>query len=308
MKSNTFFFFFRSQFSFCQYPFLLSMAAKKAVLQKDSEHQMLIMAKVYSIDAIVGSECLMWCDACLVQRSIAEKVQQNTAPHARHFFLNLNVRRSHLIADSISEVCKPNPTKHVSTINSYFIYTPVLQLMQKQEDLKKKVRVTFSGEPGVDVGGLSKEWFLLLIRKVFQPEYGEGGLAWLACLLYSLDGCIDIYYCICLTVPTGLFVYHEDSGCYWFNPGLTKDFHNEYHLVGLVWKHSNVRRCPFQWYLSALITPQCYDAEICTILLLLRCPFRWYPFLPGSKFSVLGRKPWTIVHGLIFASPKKVLR
>ena len=44
--------------------------------------------------------------------------------------------------------------------------------MQKQQDLNKKVRVTFQGELGVDLGGLTKEWFLLLTRKVFHPEYG----------------------------------------------------------------------------------------------------------------------------------------
>ena len=52
-----------------------------------------------------------------------------------------------------------------------------------------------------------------------------------------------------------------------------------------------------------------YKAEICTILFLLRCPFiLWYPFWPKSKFSDFGRKPWTVVHGFDFASPKKVLR
>ena len=45
--------------------------------------------------------------------------------------------------------------------------------MQKQGELKKKVRVTFEGEPGVDLGGLTKEWFLLLTRKVFHPDYGK---------------------------------------------------------------------------------------------------------------------------------------
>ena len=54
-----------------------------------------------------------------------------------------------------------------------------------------------------------------------------------------------------------------------------------------------------------LLTGRCYEAEINVILLLLRCSFRWYPFLPGSKFSDFGRKPWTIVHGFIFGSPKK---
>lgn len=45
--------------------------------------------------------------------------------------------------------------------------------MHKHHDLNKKVRVRFKGESGVDLGGLTKEWFLLLTRKIFQPEYGE---------------------------------------------------------------------------------------------------------------------------------------
>lgn len=44
--------------------------------------------------------------------------------------------------------------------------------MKKKEDLKKKIKVSFIREPGVDMGGLTKEWFLLLVRKFFQPEYG----------------------------------------------------------------------------------------------------------------------------------------
>lgn len=48
-----------------------------------------------------------------------------------------------------------------------------IQIARKQKDLKKKLKVTFAGEPGLDMGGLTKEWFLLLIRKIFKPEYGE---------------------------------------------------------------------------------------------------------------------------------------
>ena len=44
-----------------------------------------------------------------------------------------------------------------------------------------------------------------------------------------------------------------------------------------------------------LLTGRCYGAKICAILLLLKCSFRWYPFLPKSKFSDFGRKPWTII-------------
>lgn len=39
--------------------------------------------------------------------------------------------------------------------------------------MKKKLKVTFVGEAGLDMGGLTKEWFLLLIRQIFHPDYGE---------------------------------------------------------------------------------------------------------------------------------------
>ena len=32
--------------------------------------------------------------------------------------------------------------------------------------------MTFTGEPGLDMGGLTKEWFLLLIKQIFQENYG----------------------------------------------------------------------------------------------------------------------------------------
>lgn len=46
-----------------------------------------------------------------------------------------------------------------------------------QGDIKKGLRIEFLGEEGVDAGGLRKEWFLLLVREVFDPlngmcEYG----------------------------------------------------------------------------------------------------------------------------------------
>lgn len=47
------------------------------------------------------------------------------------------------------------------------------QIANKKQDLKKKLRVSFAGEPGLDMGGLTKEWFLLLLRKIFREEYGN---------------------------------------------------------------------------------------------------------------------------------------
>ncbi|EGW31103.1 uncharacterized protein SPAPADRAFT_72958 [Spathaspora passalidarum NRRL Y-27907] len=39
-------------------------------------------------------------------------------------------------------------------------------------NLKKSLKVHFINEPGVDAGGLRKEWFLLLTRAIFHPQTG----------------------------------------------------------------------------------------------------------------------------------------
>jgi len=41
----------------------------------------------------------------------------------------------------------------------------------KAEEVKGKFTIEFKGEPGVDATGLSKEWFLLLSKAMFNPNY-----------------------------------------------------------------------------------------------------------------------------------------
>ncbi|KAG8176214.1 hypothetical protein JTE90_016084, partial [Oedothorax gibbosus] len=145
-----------SRFSYCQYPFILSIVAKKMILQRDSEQQMILNAR----------------------RSLMSRALHQQAPDIDVFFLNLNVRRGHLVSDSLNEIAR------------------------KQSDLKKKLKVTFVGEPGLDMGGLTKEWFLLLIKHIFDPDYG-------------------------------MFVYHNKSRCYWFSTTQAGNL-REYNLIGVV--------------------------------------------------------------------------
>ncbi|GIY20830.1 probable E3 ubiquitin-protein ligase HECTD2 [Caerostris darwini] len=144
------------KFSYCQYPFILSIVAKKMILQRDSEQQMILNAR----------------------RSLMSRAMHQQAPDIDVFFLNLNVRRSHLVCDSLNEIAR------------------------KQSDLKKKLKVTFVGEPGLDMGGLTKEWFLLLIKQIFDPDYG-------------------------------MFVYHNKSRCYWFSTTQAGNL-REYNLIGVL--------------------------------------------------------------------------
>ncbi|GAA5925096.1 hypothetical protein JCM3775_006364 [Rhodotorula graminis] len=62
--------------------------------------------------------------------------------------LVLRVRREHLVADSLRQI----------SLNRF--------------NLKKPLRVKWEGEEGIDAGGLRKEWFLLLCRQLFDPQFG----------------------------------------------------------------------------------------------------------------------------------------
>jgi len=66
----------------------------------------------------------------------------------QHPHLKLQVRRDHIIQDTIE------------------------QLNRKSTELKKQLRVTFLGEEGIDAGGLQKEYFQLIVREIFDPNYG----------------------------------------------------------------------------------------------------------------------------------------
>ncbi|EKD12826.1 uncharacterized protein L3040_006980 [Drepanopeziza brunnea f. sp. 'multigermtubi'] len=70
------------------------------------------------------------------------------------------------------------------------------------EEIKKGLRIEFRGEEGIDAGGLRKEWFLLLVRDVFNPEHG-------------------------------MFAYDDDSGFCYFNPN-SFETTDQFFLVGVV--------------------------------------------------------------------------
>ncbi|EDV20108.1 uncharacterized protein TRIADDRAFT_32551, partial [Trichoplax adhaerens] len=143
-------------FCFCQYPFLLSLRAKQIIMHHDSENQMITTAR----------------------RDLIERVRENKVPNTSAIFLNLTVRRSHIVSDSLNEIAN------------------------KQDQLKKKITVTFIGEPGLDMGGLTKEWFLLLIRQIFRSEYG-------------------------------MFSYNKITQNFWFTMGRSGNL-MEYNLIGVL--------------------------------------------------------------------------
>ncbi|XP_026680400.1 ubiquitin-protein ligase E3A [Diaphorina citri] len=67
-------------------------------------------------------------------------------------YLRLKVRRDHIIEDALVEL--------------------EMIAMENEKDLKKQLVVEFEGEQGIDEGGVSKEFFQLIIEEIFNPDYG----------------------------------------------------------------------------------------------------------------------------------------
>ena len=97
---------------------------------------------------------------------------------SKDLFLIINVRRKNLIEDTLNEVSKPGIK------------------------LQNPIKVRFIGEQGVDEGGVRKEFFLLFIRQIFDPDYG-------------------------------MFNYNKKTRLYWFNH-YTFEPKIKYELIGII--------------------------------------------------------------------------
>lgn len=146
-----------TKFSFCQYPFFLSIWAKIHILEHDARRQMEVKAREAFFNSILS------------RKAISQ-------------YLVLRVRRDCLVDDSLRGVSE--------VVGS------------SQEEIKKGLRIDFVGEEGVDAGGLRKEWFLLLVREIFDPHHG-------------------------------LFIYDEDSQFCYFNPYCFESS-EQFFLVGVL--------------------------------------------------------------------------
>lgn len=45
--------------------------------------------------------------------------------------------------------------------------------MENPTNLKKQLVVEFEGEQGIDEGGVSKEFFQLVVDEIFNPDFGN---------------------------------------------------------------------------------------------------------------------------------------
>ena len=103
--------------------------------------------------------------------------QQNRVD-MRGIYLFLEIRRNSLIEDTLNFIAN------------------------SQLNFKKQLKVKFLGEQGVDEGGVKKEFFLLLIRQLFDPDYG-------------------------------MFTYNEKNRFFWFNaPSFESKI--KFELIGVI--------------------------------------------------------------------------
>jgi HECT-domain (ubiquitin-transferase) len=74
------------------------------------------------------------------------------------------------------------------------------------------------------MGGLTKEWFQLLIREIFQPDYGYS---------FKIDIIDALLYQIRLESLSSMFIYYPNSRCYWFSTSQENNL-KEYNLIGVL--------------------------------------------------------------------------
>jgi len=116
---------------FCNYPFLFDATAKTLLLQTDQSIQM--QSAMHEA----------------ATRAVTSLIFAPFSPATFSTFLQLQVSRENLVADTLRELGKCEPT-----------------------DLKKPLKVKFENEEAEDAGGVTKEFFLLLLREILDPKYG----------------------------------------------------------------------------------------------------------------------------------------
>jgi len=97
-------------------------------------------------------------------------------------YLKLQVRRDHIVEDALVEL--------------------EVVVLENPQDLKKQLMVEFDAEQGIDEGGLSKEFFQLIVEEIFNPDYG-------------------------------MFIHCPESHTYWFNPSSYESC-AQFTLIGIV--------------------------------------------------------------------------
>ena len=168
--------------SFMNFPFILTPAAKALGLYYDNRIRMFSERRQSIFNSVMnGQPSNPYLKVSLTRQIMCVIV------YYIWLLLQLKIRREHVIEDALIGL------EMVSTLLKYFSF-PFLKnkfnfqvAMENPSDLKKQLVVEFEGEQGIDEGGLSKEFFQLVIDQVFNPDYA-------------------------------MFAFNSDTRNFWFNP------------------------------------------------------------------------------------------
>lgn len=113
---------------------------------------------------------------------------------ARNPYLVLHVRRSHLVSDTLRELTSYSDVdlKKPLKVREAWNHLQVTDLLEGNLRsfsyllVSFFTQVIFDGEEAVDAGGVTKEFFLLLLKELMDPVYG-------------------------------MFTFHNDSNLLWFS-------------------------------------------------------------------------------------------
>lgn len=138
------------EFALCKYPFLFELHYKRNLLEYDARRQMEYQVQEAFFNALLSTANANGSNPIGGASGVSGNAVGVTGTPAganknNQPYLYIKVRRGNLLQDSFNS------------------------LESQETELKKRLRVEFIGEPGVDAGGLKKEWFLLLVRKLFDP-------------------------------------------------------------------------------------------------------------------------------------------
>lgn len=113
---------------------------------------------------------------------------------ARNPYLVLHVRRDHLVSDTLRELTmysdvdlkKPLKVraKHPAPEGPFDFPKHFKPRAVRELIMRSIIQVIFDGEEAVDAGGVTKEFFLLLLKELMDPVYGmfthykESNLLW----------------------------------------------------------------------------------------------------------------------------------
>mmetsp|Transcript_16299 Transcript_16299/g.41318 ORF Transcript_16299/g.41318 Transcript_16299/m.41318 type:complete len:983 (+) Transcript_16299:44-2992(+) len=85
--------------------------------------------------------------------------------------MRMNMHNSHMMR-MLGNRSFEAPIFRLKVRREYLVEDSLHQLVVNMDNLRKPLRVEFVGEEGIDDGGLRKEWFQLLVKRLFLPEYG----------------------------------------------------------------------------------------------------------------------------------------